>query len=92
MLSVYMNNQYLKTSVMESSEQTICKNADKVGDKPCVLSETARGFLPESNTLRRSIIITLESKFEYNQIMELLDSIMYQKKIDGRLWIGLDKQ
>lgn len=81
MIAVYMNNQYLKTSVMENNKQTNFQNADKMADDPCGLSETARVFLSESNIPRRSVIITLENKFEYNQIVELLDSIMYQKKL-----------
>ena len=73
---------------MESNEQKYYRDAPGKGDKPCFLSDTAKLDNSERKEFRRSIVIILESKFEYDRIKELLDSVMYQKKLMN--YYGLD--
>ena len=76
-----MKNQYIKTSDIQTNEQRDYKDATAEGDEPLFLSETLKDDISESKVIRRSIIIILESKFEYDRIKELLDSVIYQKKL-----------
>jgi hypothetical protein len=77
----------MKTSIIETIKRKDCKEVAE-DDKPCFLSETLKDSISESKKLRRSIVIILENKYEYDQIKELLDSIIYQKKLIN--YYGLD--
>lgn len=79
MIAIDMINQNIRTSIIENIESKVCKEVVE-GDKPYFLSETIEAST-SGEKLRRSIIIILENKHEYDQIKELLDSVMYQKKL-----------
>jgi hypothetical protein len=81
MLSNGMKNQYIKTSDTETNERKNFRDVAAKDDKPLLLSETLKDDTSERKVLRRSIVIILENKYEYDQIKELLDSVMYQKKL-----------
>ncbi len=80
MIAIGMKNRYVKTSPIENNG---LQDSEAVGEgnKPWLLPSTVKIGLSGCKILKRSIIITLENKFEYDQIKELLDSIMYQKKL-----------
>jgi hypothetical protein len=80
MLAIDMINHSIRTSIIENIERKDCKETVENG-QPCFISETVKVGFSECKKLRRSIIIILENKFEYDQIKELLDSVMYQKKL-----------
>ncbi len=55
----------------------------------CLLTDGIRNDHPKQpEKFRRSIIIILESKSEYNRLTELMDSVMYQAKLMS--YYGLD--
>lgn len=76
-----MKNQYIKTSDIGTNERRDYRDAPTEGDKPLLLSETVKAEILEHKVFRRSIFIILESKFEYDRIKDLLDSVMYHKKL-----------
>ncbi len=48
----------------------------------CLLSNDEKNDFPKAHEkFRRSIIIILENKSEYNRLTELLDSVRYQAKL-----------
>jgi hypothetical protein len=81
MLAIYMNNQNMKKSaIVDGNERQDHKEVEE-GDKRGLLLETVKIDTSECKIVKRSTIIILENRFEYDQLRELLDSVLYQKKL-----------
>ena len=66
MLAIDMKNRYVKTSPIENNG---LQDSEAVGEgnKPWLLPSTVKIGFSGCKILKRSIIITLENKFEYDQ-------------------------
>ncbi|MGD9534726.1 MAG: hypothetical protein AB7V56_13285 [Candidatus Nitrosocosmicus sp.] len=75
-----MNNQNIKISdIINGDERQDHKKVEE-GDKRR-LSETVKIDVSDCTRIKRSTVIILENRFEYDRLKELLDAVMYQKKL-----------
>lgn len=71
-----MNNQNIKISVIINGDERQDHKKVEEGDKRR-LSETVKIDVSDCTRIKRSTVIILENRFEYDQLKELLDAVMY---------------
>ncbi|KAA2281549.1 hypothetical protein [Candidatus Nitrosocosmicus sp. SS] len=76
-----MNNQNIKISVIINGDERQNHKKVEEGDKRRLLSETVKIDVSDCTRIKRSTVIILENRFEYDRLKELLDAVMYQKKL-----------
>lgn len=81
MLAISMNNQNIKISVIINGDERQNHKKVEEGDKRRLLSETVKIDVSDCTRIKRSTVIILENRFEYDRLKELLDAVMYQKKL-----------